>query len=100
MNGIVTTTFRATADPFEIYREQLAIAMRHLRVRLQAAYEERFPGEGRRIREAIAEAEVAAWHTEFPHLFLPDLAEEAIGQLLITSNPEQRDEIDSLINVS
>jgi hypothetical protein len=100
MNGIVTTTFRATADPFEIYRGQLAIAVRDLRVRLQAVYERRFPGEGERIREAIAEAEVAAWHTEFPHLFLPDLAEEAVGRLSISSNPEQRDGITSLTNVA
>jgi hypothetical protein len=78
----------------------LAIAVRDLRVRLQAIYERRFPGEGRRIREAIAEAELAAWHTEFPHLFLPDLAEEAVGRLSISSNPEQRDGIDSLTNVA
>lgn len=100
MNGIVTTTFRAPTDPFERYRGQLAVTVRDLRVRLQAIYEQRFPGEGRRIREAIAEAELAAWHTEFPHLFLPDLAEEAVGRLSISSNPGQRDGIDSLTNVA
>jgi len=33
------------------------------------------------IREAIAAAEAQAWGSGFPHLFLPDLADEILGQL-------------------
>jgi hypothetical protein len=32
-------------------------------------------------REAIAAAEAQAWGSGFPHLFLPDLADEIVGQL-------------------
>ena len=44
----------------------------------------RYRGEGvpiGLIREAIASAEAQAWRTGFPHLFLPDLADEIIDQL-------------------
>ena len=84
----------------DIYRGRLAVAIRELRARLQVRYERRFPGQGRQIREAIAEAEVAAWHTEFPHLFLPDLAEEAVARLSVSSNWEDKDEIASLTNMA
>jgi hypothetical protein len=100
MNGILTTTFRATLDPLDIYRGRLAMAVRELRARLLAGYERRFPGQGRQIREAIAEAEAAAWHTEFPHLFLPDLAEEAVARLAVSSNSEPKDGISSLTNMA
>jgi hypothetical protein len=33
------------------------------------------------IREAIALAEAEAWRTGFPHLFLPELADETLRQL-------------------
>jgi hypothetical protein len=33
------------------------------------------------IREAIATAEAQAWLSGFPHLFLPDLADEILRQL-------------------
>ena len=33
------------------------------------------------IREAIATAEAEAWLSGFPHLFLPDLAEEILRRL-------------------
>lgn len=99
MNGIMTTSFRATPDPLDIYRGRLAVAVRDLRARLQAAYERRFPGQGMRIREAIAEAEVAAWHTEFPHLFLPDLVEEAVARLSVSSNLEHKDGLTSFTHV-
>jgi hypothetical protein len=100
MNGILVTSFRATADPLDIYRARLAVALRDLKLRLQAQYERRFPGEGVRIRDAIAEAEVAAYHTEFPHLFLPDLAEEAVARLSVSSISEQKDGINSFANVA
>jgi len=33
------------------------------------------------VREAIAAAEAQAWLTGYPHLFLPDLADEILRQL-------------------
>jgi hypothetical protein len=33
------------------------------------------------VREAIASAEAEAWRVGFPHLFLPDLADEMLRQL-------------------
>jgi hypothetical protein len=33
------------------------------------------------VREAIAAAEAQAWQVGFPHLFLPDLADEILRQL-------------------
>ena len=34
------------------------------------------------IREAVASAEAQAWLSGFPHLFLPDLADEILEHLL------------------
>lgn len=92
--------FPVAADPDTVYRGRLAVAVRDLKARLQARYEGRFPGEGKRIRAVIAEAETAAWYTEFPHLFLPDLADEAIARLPASSNSEQRDGSSSLTNMA
>ena len=75
MNGLPNCAER---DTFDVFCQKLLVALGHLKVRLQAQYERRFPGERARIREAIEEAERAAWQTPFPHLFLPDLAEGAI----------------------
>jgi hypothetical protein len=100
MNGILTTNFRAAPDVFDVYFAKLEIALRELRVRLQARYERRFPGEGMRIREALSRAEVVAWHTDFPHLFLPDLAEEAIERLSFFLEPGDKDECNSLADVA
>jgi hypothetical protein len=65
----------------DVYCGRLEVVLRALKSRLQAQYERRFPGEAMRIREAISQAEMVAWQTDFPHLFLPDLAEEAITRL-------------------
>lgn len=94
MNGILTT-FGATPESLDTYCGRLAVALRDLKMRLEAHYERRFPGERMRIRDAIAEAEVAAWHTEWPHLFLPDLAEEAMARLSVSSILEHEDGITS-----
>ena len=92
MNGILTTNFRAGPDAFDVYCGRLEVALRELKLRLQAQYERRFPGEKARIREAINQAEIVAWHTEFPHLFLPDLAEEAIARRSFSSKSGDQDE--------
>ena len=43
---------------------------------------------------------MAAWHTLFPHLFLPDLAEEAIARLAVSLDSEVGDETASFANVA
>jgi hypothetical protein len=100
MNGTMTATFRATPGAFEIYRCRLAVAVCDLKTRLLADYERRFPNAARQVRDAVAEAEMAAWHTEFPHLFLPDLAEEAVARLSVLSNLEHSDGSTSFTNVA
>ena len=92
MDGISTTNFRAAPDSFEVYCGRLAAALRELKLRLQVQYERRFPSESVRIREVIRQAEIAAWHTDFPHLFLPDLAEEAIARRSFSSKSGDTDE--------
>ena len=100
MNGILTTSFRAIPDSFEIYCGRVTAAVRELKLRLQAQYESRFPGEAVRIREAIRQAELVAWQTDFPHLFLPDLAEEAIARLSFSSRSELKDESRTLAHMA
>jgi hypothetical protein len=100
MNGILTTNFRAAPDAIDVYCRRLEVALRELKLRLQAQYERRLPGEAMRIREAIRQAEIVAWHTDFPHLFLPDLAEEAITRLSFSSKSEHKDESNSLAHVA
>lgn len=85
MNGLPNCAER---DTFDVFCQKLFVALGDLKVRLQAQYERRFPGEGSRIRRAIEEAEAVAWRTPFPHLFLPDLAEEAIVRLAASSTSE------------
>ena len=100
MNGILRTNFRAAPDSLDVYCSRLELALLELRLRLQAQYERRFPAEGVRINEAIRQAEMVAWQTDFPHLFLPDLAEEAIARLSSSSKSEQKDESSSLANMA
>jgi hypothetical protein len=100
MNGILTTNFRAVPDSLDVYSARLEVALRELKLRLQAQYEQRFPGEAVRIREALSQAEMAAWHTDFPHLFLPDLAAEAIERLSFSSTSGHKDEYNSLAHVA
>jgi hypothetical protein len=100
MNGILATSFRAAPDSSDVYSGRLEVALRALKWRLQVQYEHRFPGEAERIRQAIIQAERSAWHTDFPHLFLPDLVEEAIRQLFFASKSEHKDEISKLEHVA
>jgi hypothetical protein len=100
MNGLLMTPNSAEPDTLDVFCKRLMAALGELKVRLQGQYERRFPGEGSRIRKAIQEAEVAAWHTPFPHLFLPDLAEEAIARLAVSLDSEVGDETASFANVA
>jgi hypothetical protein len=98
---MLMTTQRPEQDALDIFYRRLAVALSDLKVRLQAQYERRFPGQGMRIREAIEEAEVAAWHTSFPHLFFPDLAEEAIARLAVASaSGDKEDGASTFANVA
>lgn len=61
--------------------KSLAAVVASLRARLQARYERSFPGQAGRIADALETAESAAWCTMFPHLFLPDFAEDQMARL-------------------
>ena len=40
------------------------------------------------VRHVIAAAEAQAWLSGFPHLFLPDLADEILRQKQVVTHPE------------
>jgi hypothetical protein len=58
--------------------QRLAGKINELKGRLQTRFETHLPGHQSLIKTSIEEAEVIAWRTPFPHLFLPDLVEERI----------------------
>jgi hypothetical protein len=91
MNGLTMALNCAEPATLDVFFKRLIAALANVKVRLQAQYEHRFPGEGSRVRKAIEEAEVAVWRTRFPHLFLPDLAEEAIARGAMPVNSESRE---------
>ena len=62
-------------------KNRLPVAIEQLKARLQSRYEQTLPGKAGQIREVIRAAESAAWTTPFPHLFLPELADEGISRL-------------------
>lgn len=66
----------------ETFSDSLAEAITALKARLVARYERRFPRHSAGIRSAIEVAEAVAWCTPFPHLFLPELAEQQIALLI------------------
>lgn len=61
--------------------EHLIDAIENLKARLLERYEREFPGQISLVHEAVEEAELLAWATPFPHLFLPDFAEIRITNL-------------------
>jgi hypothetical protein len=87
MNGLLMPGCAEPDTPVIICRK-LQMALGELKQRLQVRYERRLPGERNRIRKAIQDAEVAAWQTCFPHLFLPDLVEDAIDHLAVSLSSE------------
>jgi hypothetical protein len=99
VNGLITSD-DVEPNALGVSCRKLMMALRDVKVRLRAQYERRFPGESGPIRKAIKEAEIAAWRTPFPHLFLPDLAEEAIARRAGFAASELRDETASFANVA
>jgi hypothetical protein len=100
MNRLLIALNCAVPNASDLFCKALMVALADLKVRLQARYEPRFPGEGSRIRKAIEQAEIEAWSTSFPHLFLPDLAEEAIARLDISPSLEVGDESTSFATIA
>src|SRR5436190_8008111 len=79
----MTTSFEDHIDALGTYCERLTDAVADLTNRLQAHYEMAFPGHREAVRNAITEAEATAWEiSNFPHLFLPDLVEARIEELI------------------
>ena len=69
------------------YRRQVSAAVAGAKKRLISRYEKLAPGNSRRIRNAVDEAEILAWASPFPHLFLPDLAELQLSSVLAPNEP-------------
>ena len=83
-----STAEKPTADRHHetlvFFCERLANAVAELTRRLQAHYEGIHPDQSEAVRNAIAQAEAAAWElSNFPHLFLPDLIEARIAELAL-----------------
>jgi hypothetical protein len=71
------------ADALGDFAEQLTGAVAELKHRLQARYERAHPAQPELVHRAIEEAEARAWELSFfPHLFLPDLVEARIAELV------------------
>jgi len=69
-------------DGLVFFCERLTNVVAELTRRLQAHYERIHPNHRELVRNAIAEAEAAAWElSSFPHLFLPDLIEARMAEL-------------------
>ena len=66
---------------------KLVAALGELKERIQEQYERRLPGRSQLIRQAVAEAEILAWQTPFPHLFLPDFAEVRLAETFAKREP-------------
>jgi hypothetical protein len=77
------TPFDPHADARRAFAEKLAGAVAELKHRLQAHYERAHPAQTGLVRRAIAEAEARAWElSSFPHLFLPELVEARLAELV------------------
>lgn len=63
------------------YYDKVSMLVTDLKARLQARYEHQFPGKAALVRQRLEEADVLAWRTPYPHLFLPDFADEKIAEL-------------------
>ena len=66
---------------------KLVSSLGKLKRRLQQKYELALPGRSHLIRAAVDEAEALAWQTPFPHLFLPDLAEARLAEIVAAREP-------------
>lgn len=69
------------------FSENLRRAIDALRQRLFDRHQPAFAGRSEDLQLALETAEAVAWCTPFPHLFLPDLAEQQIGLLTGVSAP-------------
>lgn len=97
---VMMTSECAESEAVRPLCKKVALAVKELKIRLEAQHKSRFPGQEFRLRKAIEEAEAAAWGTSFPHLFLPDLAEEAIEQLEGSLSLEFKDETVSFASMA
>lgn len=76
-------------DTLRGFTEELTGAVAELKRRLQAHYERAHPAQTELVRRAIAEAEASAWKlSSFPHLFLPDLVEARVAELIAAENED------------
>lgn len=71
----------------DTFASKLIDVMDEAKARLQERYAQEYPCHGALIQEAIEEAELLAWATPFPHLFLPDFAEIRVANLTSQATP-------------
>jgi len=65
-----------------VFLQAVSTAVTQLKQKLQQDYERVYPGLGEIIHLILDEEEAKAWELSlFPHLFLPDLAEEHVARL-------------------
>jgi hypothetical protein len=82
------TSLTQLSAPSPIIDSRILDVIDDLKTRLQSRYEGEYPcHETTLIQEAIEEAELLAWATPFPHLFLPDFAEIRIATLTSHAAP-------------
>jgi len=82
MKPIPETTEFSPAEAAVDFSDALIEAVTALKARLMARYERHFPSQSATVRFAVEVAEAVAWCTPFPHLFLPELAEQQIALLI------------------
>jgi hypothetical protein len=69
-------------EPAPIFAQMVSVALGRLKKRLQRYYQKAYPDSGEIIHRMIEEEEAKARELSFfPHLFLPDLVDERIGNL-------------------
>ena len=66
---------------FQVLNHPAASALANIKTRLGQAWSQRLGQHPELVRQALAEAEVLAAQTNYPHLLFPVLAEEKVHQV-------------------
>lgn len=81
---------RCTALDIEVpagFCGKLVDSLTALKEQLRAKFERHLPGRGDFVHDLISDAEAHAWETQFPLLFLPDIAELRFAEALANRQP-------------
>lgn len=80
-----TQDCRPPANASKDYCQKLKNGIARLETSIRRQYEEAFPAGGDWIRQAVLEAEEAAWATPFPSLFFPALAHLRLNERMASA---------------